>query len=107
MAQEKRWDPEYATIGGLMMAPPQLASVRDWLEPQDFTRPLCPELYQLIRELAHREISADPVVVFGELQSRGRIRPDGYPSLELVAMVEAVPTVQMVPYYARMIVQAS
>jgi replicative DNA helicase len=100
-------DPDYATIGGLLLAPDQLDTVGGWLRPEDFARPLCGEIYQHIVDMAARAVPVDPVTVLGELRRAGRVRADGYPAGELIAMVEAVPAPAMTPYYAGLVLEAA
>jgi replicative DNA helicase len=101
------FDPDYATIGGLLLAPDQFDTVHRWLRPEDFTRPLCGEIYQLIGTMRARAVPVDPVTVLGELRLQGRVRADGYPANELLAMVETVPVPGSVPYYARLVLSAA
>jgi replicative DNA helicase len=100
-------DADYATIGGLLLEPNQLAAVSGWLRPEDFARPLCGEVYQLVVGMHDRGVPVDPVTVLGEFRARGRVRADGYPGGELIAMVEAVPVPEATPYYARQVLAAA
>lgn len=100
-------DPEYATIGGLLMAPALYDEVNRWLRPTDFANPLCGEVFQLIGDMRGRGLPADPVTVLGEFRQQGRVRPDGYPATELVAMVQAVPVPEAAPFYGRLVLQAA
>jgi replicative DNA helicase len=100
-------DPDYATIGGILLEPAQLDHVSDWLRPEDFAKPLCGELYELLTTMRSVGNPIDPVTVLGELRRAGRVRSDGYPAGELVAMVETVPTPASTPYYARMVLEAA
>jgi replicative DNA helicase len=49
----------------------------------------------------------DPVTVLGEFRRHGRLRADGYPAGELIAMVESVPAPEMTPHYARLVLEAA
>jgi replicative DNA helicase len=100
-------DADYATIGGLLLAPHQLDTINDWLRPEDFARPLCGEVYQVMTAMHADSRPIDPVTVLGELRRNGRIRADGYPAGELIAMVEAVPAPAMTPHYARLVLEAA
>jgi replicative DNA helicase len=99
-------EPEYATVGSLLLALAELRQVAGWLRPEDFANPLCGEVYGLIVRMASAGIPVDPVTVRDELRRAGRIRSDGYPGLELVRMVEAVPSPLSVGYYGRRVEQA-
>ena len=44
----------------------------------------------------------DPVTVQAEMRRQGLLRRDGYPTMELVRMVEAVPVPAATAYYARL-----
>jgi replicative DNA helicase len=100
-------EPEYATVGSLLLALAELRQVAGWLRPEDFANPLCGEVYGLIVRMASAGIPVDPVTVRDELRRAGRIRSDGYPGLELVRMVEAVPSPLSVGYYGRLVVEAA
>lgn len=100
-------DADYATVGGLLLAPQQLDRVARWLRAEDFARPLCGEIYALVSSMRAASRPVDSVTVFGELRRLGRVRADGYPSGELIAMVESVPVAGMTPYYAQQVLEAS
>jgi replicative DNA helicase len=100
-------DADYATIGGLLLAPRQLDVLEAWLRPEDFARPLCGEIYEVIVAMRANSRAVDPVTVLGELRRDGRVRADGYPAGELIAMVEAVPSPAMTPHYARLVLEAA
>jgi replicative DNA helicase len=68
---------------------------------------LCGEIYELIGDMRSRGVPVDPVTVLGEFRQQGRVRPDGYPAIELVAMVQAVPVPEAAPYYGRLVLQAA
>jgi replicative DNA helicase len=100
-------DPDYATIGGLLLAPAQLEAVSDWLRAGDFARPLCGEVYETLTAMQAESTPIDPVTVLGEFRRHGRLRADGYPAGELIAMIEAVPMPAMTPHYARLVLEAA
>ncbi|HVV77945.1 MAG TPA: DnaB-like helicase N-terminal domain-containing protein [Mycobacteriales bacterium] len=100
-------DPEYATVGGLLLAPSLYAAVDRWLRREDFAGALSGEIYELIGDMRGRGVPVDPVTVLGELRQQGRVRPDGYPATELVAMVQSVPVPEATPYYGRLVLEAA
>lgn len=100
-------DPEYATVGGLLLAPDLIDPLRRWLHPTDFADPLCGELYQLLGRMHEGRQPVDPVTVLGELRRLGRLRTDGYPAAELVTMVGSVPVPSSTPYYARQVLEGA
>jgi replicative DNA helicase len=102
-----RFDPDYATVGGLMLAPEHYDVVREWLRPEDFARPLCGEIFELVGGLRASARPVDPVTVFAELRERGKVRKDGYPGNELIVMVQTVPVPASTPYYARQVLSDS
>lgn len=102
-----RMDPEYATLGGLLLAPDLIGPLRQWLQPGDFADPLCGELYQLLGRMQEDGRPVDPVTVLGELRRLGRLRTDGYPAAELVTMVGSVPVPTSTPYYARQVLEGA
>ena len=54
-----------------------------------------------------RGVPIDPVTVQAEMRSQGVLRCDGYPTHELIAMVEAVPVPAATAYYARLVLTES
>ncbi len=106
-AMTTAFDPEYATVGGLLLTPALYDEVDRWLRPTDFAGPLCGEVYGLIGEMRSRGAPVDPVTVLGEFRQHGRVRPDGYPAIELLAMVQAVPVPEATPFYGRLVLQAA
>lgn len=99
--------PEYATVGALLLAPAELKQVVGWLRPEDFYHPVCGEIYGVILRMTDQGTPVDPVTVRDELRKAGRIRRDGYLTMELVRMVEVVPTPASVGYYGRLVVEAA
>jgi replicative DNA helicase len=100
-------DADYATVGGLLLVPVLIDAVSGWLRAEDFARPVCGEVYQVISDMRARQLPVDPVTALGELRRLGRVRSDGYPASELIAMVEAVPVPRAAPYYARLVLAAA
>ena len=100
-------DAEHATVGALLLAPGELRQVAGWLLPEDFTRPVCGEVYGVVARMAGEGQPVDPVTVLAELRRQGRLRSDGYPTMELVRMVEAVPSPLSVGYYGRLVLEAA
>lgn len=99
--------PEYATVGALLLAPAELKQVSGWLRPDDFYHPVCGEIYGVILRMIEQGTPVDPVTVRNELHKAGRIRRDGYPTMELVKMVEVVPSPLSVGYYGRLVLEAA
>lgn len=99
--------PEYATLGGLLLAPKTLAEVQRWLRPEDFAAPAPRLTYSLILSMDARQVPVDPVTVQAEFRRQGLLRRDGYPTMELVRMVEAVPVPAATAYYARLVLTES
>ncbi len=99
--------PEYATLGGLLLAPATLCEVQRWLRPEDFAEPATRLTYSLILAMDARGVPVDPVTVQAELRRQGLLRRDGYPTMELVRMVEAVPVPTATAYYARLVLSES
>lgn len=96
-------DAEYPTLGGLLLAPAQLERVQRWLRPADFALPVARLTFSTILAMSTRGVPVDPVTVRAELARRGAIRADGYPGLELVRMIESVPSAGSTSYYARLV----
>lgn len=100
-------DPDHATMGALLLAPQLVEQVRPWLRPEDFAQPACGRLYELLLDMHDRDLPIDPVTVLAELQRTGQQRRDGYPAMELIAMIEAVPSPATGVHYARLVLEAS
>jgi replicative DNA helicase len=99
--------PEYATLGGLLLAPKTLREVDRWLRPEDFAGSAPRLTYSLILAMDAKKVPVDPVTVRAELGRQGLLRRDGYPTMELVRMVEAVPVPSNTAYYARLVLRES
>lgn len=98
---------EYATLGALLLAPKILAEVHRWLRPEDFAGPATRLTYSVILSLQARELPVDAVTVRAEMGKRGLVRRDGYPTMELARMLEAVPVPAAAAYYARLVLAES
>ena len=59
------------------------------------------------RAYGRRRHPVDPITVREELRKAGRIRRDGWPGMELIKMVESVPTPVSVGYYGRLVLEAA
>ena len=101
------FSPEYATLGGLLLAPRTLDEVNRWLRPADFEHNAARLTYSVILTMAARGTPIDPVTVQAEIRRQGLLRRDGYPTMELVRMVESVPVPAATPYYAKLVLSAS
>lgn len=100
-------EPEYATVGSLLLAPAELRQVRGWLRPEDFATPLAGEVYGLVLTMTANGTPVDPITVREELRKAGRLRRDGWPAMELIRMVEAVPSPLSVGYYGRLVLEGA
>ena len=100
-------NPEYATVGGLLLAPATLREVDGWLRPEDFAGGPTRLTYSLILAMDARKVPVDPVTVQAEMRRQGLVRRDGYPTMELIRMVEAVPVPASTAYYARLVLAES
>jgi len=100
-------DVEYATVGGVLLAPARLAEVSRWLRPSDFSGSAARAVYQVALLVHARGDPVDPVTVLAELRRRGELRRDGYPAGEIPRMVEALPVPASTAYYARIVLAQS
>lgn len=100
-------NPEYATVGGLLLAPATLREVDRWLRPDDFALSPARLTYSLMLAMDARKVPVDPVTVQAELRRQGLLRRDGYPTMELVRMVESVPVPASTAYYGRLVLADS
>jgi replicative DNA helicase len=57
-------DPDYATIGEILLDASQFDAVSDWLRSADFSRPLCGELFERMTTMRAIAMPIDPVTVF-------------------------------------------
>jgi len=83
------FNPEYATVGCLLLAPRTLDEVDRWLQPADFGDNAPRLTYSVILTMASRKLPIDPVTVQAGLRRQGLLRRDGHPTMELVRMVES------------------
>jgi replicative DNA helicase len=100
-------DPEYATVGGLLLAPQLLDEVVGWLRPSDFRHGQCGELYEVLVAMRRDGAPIDAVLVLDELRRRGKLDRGGFLAREMIAMVDAVPAPMMAPHYAKVVVAAA
>ena len=100
-------DPEYATVGGLLLAPQLLDEVVGWLRPTDFRHGQCGELYEVLVGMRRAGAPIDAVLVLDELRRRGKLDRGGFLAREMIAMVDAVPAPVMAPYYAKVVAEAA
>ncbi len=98
---------EYATVGGVLLAPGRLAEVSRWLRSGDFAGSATRTVYQAAILLQGRGDPVDPVTVLAELRRRGELRRDGYPANEIVRMVDALPVPASTAYYAKIVLAQS
>jgi replicative DNA helicase len=98
---------EYATVGGVLLAPAQLAEVSRWLRPSDFSRPPARTIFQLALLVHARGDPVDPITVLAELRRRGQLRRDGYPASEIPHMLESLPVPASTTCYARIVLAQS
>ena len=77
------------------------------LRPEDFAGTATRLTYSLILAMDARGVPVDPVAVQAEMRRQGLLRRDGYPTMELVRMVEAVPVLAATAYYARLVLTES
>lgn len=98
-------DPEYATVGGLLLAPNLLEPLRGWLRPDDFARGACTEIYTLLLDMHAGSRPIDAVLVLAELRARGQIDRGGFLPREMITMIETVPAPAMTPHYAQLVVE--
>ena len=100
-------DPEYATVGGMLLAPEQLDRVAGWLRPTDFAQPACAEVYGVLLTMRTDAELIDPVTVLARLRRDGRLDRGAFLTTELIRMVETVPAPVSTPYYASLVLEAA
>ncbi|MFE6869620.1 replicative DNA helicase [Kitasatospora sp. NPDC057692] len=94
---------EQAVLGAMMLSRPAIDAVIGTLRgPGDFYRPAHEVIYNAIRDLHDRtgaKVDIDPILVGGELTSRGELAKVGGPGY-LHTCVNAVPTAANAEHYA-------
>lgn len=98
-------DPEYATVGGLLLAPEQLDRVSGWLLPSDFANPACGEVYGVLLAMRSDAELIDPVTVLARLRRDGGLDRGAFLTTELIRMVETVPAPVSTSYYATLVLE--
>ena len=98
---------EAATIAGLILQPPKLDVVRDWLQPVDFTVQHYGRWYAIAIERRDQGLPIDEVALLTELRHRGDLGPDGRYALELATITERMPIAGDPVYYARAVLEES
>ena len=94
-------------MGGLLLAPRTLGEVQRWLRPEDFAGTATRLTYSLILAMDARGVPVDPVTAQPEMRRESLLRRDGYSTIELVRMVEAVPVPTATACDARMVLTES
>jgi replicative DNA helicase len=95
---------EQACLGSMMIQLPALYKAREIVAAVDFYRPTHQEIFNVVCNLADREIPIDHVEVQEELRSRGKLDEcGGMPYI--MALFDAVPTAGNVEYYANIVAE--
>jgi len=97
---------EVATLGAVLLDPPALTRVVDYVRPEDFYRQANGRVFDAILKLWDRGESIDLITLTNELQSEGqldRVGGAGYVS----SLTTSVPTSANVEYYAQIVRQTS
>lgn len=71
------WDAERALLGGVMLAPERLSSVRQTIRAEDFHRPSHQHLFTLVVALADAGIVPDLLAVIDEVDRHGAVNVYG------------------------------
>ncbi|MFW6228049.1 MAG: replicative DNA helicase [Alkalispirochaeta sp.] len=97
---------EVATLGAVLLDPPALTRVVDYVRPEDFYRQANGRVFDAVLKLWDRGESIDLITLTNELQSEGqleRVGGAGYVS----SLTTSVPTSANVEYYAQIVRQTS
>ncbi len=97
---------EVATLGAVLLDPPALTRVVDYVRPEDFYRQANGRIFDAVLKLWDRGESIDLITLTNELQSEGqleRVGGAGYVS----SLTTSVPTSANVEYYAQIVRQTS
>jgi len=94
---------EQAALGGLILAPRHLDTVRRWLRPADFTDPWHARVYDTLCERHSAGETITPVTIGTDLQDRlGRQHAD---AVRVHDLLQATPTNPVPVVYARMVLE--
>lgn len=90
---------EQNVLGALLVSPPAIPKVSDWLAPEDFHHPMHADVYRVILALTERDDPVD-VVTVGEYAAANRI---DVPATYIVQLGSDVTTVANVEAYAEIV----
>ncbi len=100
------WETERAVLGGVLLAPEQLDTVREHLTAQQFHRPAHQHLFTIMCELADKGTPPDTMLVLDAIEARGdaeRLGGLGY----VIALPGACASVDHVGAYAKRVADMS
>lgn len=94
---------ERCVLGSLLLAPALYAEIEAQLRIDDFYLPAHREMWAAMSTVAGRGMPVDFVAVADEMKMRGSLQRLEGGEASLVALAQAVPTVENVAYYARIV----
>lgn len=97
---------EYGILGSIVIDPDVLASVADYLKPEDFYRNAHKVIYQTMLSLYHRHEAADFITVVDDLERQGKLESVGGAGY-ITGLVNLVPTSGNIEYYAHIVEETS
>ena len=93
------WEVERSLLGGLLLDPASLPTIRETLRAEHFHRPTHAALYRLLCRLADGGTPADVTVVLDAAHAAGELERYGG-AVYLLALPMACPSVDNLPAYA-------
>ena len=99
-------DAEVATLGSVLLDPPALTRVVDYVRPEDFYRQANGRIFEAILKLWDRGESIDLITLTNELQTEGQLERAGGAAY-VSSLTTEVPTSANVEYYAQIVQQTS
>jgi replicative DNA helicase len=99
-------DAEVATLGAVLLDPPALTRVIDFVRPEDFYRQANGRIFEAIMKLWDRGESIDLITLTNELQAEGQLERAGGAAY-ISSLTTSVPTSANVEYYAQIVRQTS
>ncbi len=99
-------DAEVATLGAVLLDPPALTRVIDFVRAEDFYRQANGRVFEAIMKLWDRGESIDLITLTNELQAEGQLERAGGAAY-ISSLTTSVPTSANVEYYAQIVRQTS
>jgi replicative DNA helicase len=98
---------ERAVVGAVLLAPPRLDDVREWLELDDFEGTAERQAYQAFIELRAQQVDITPEAVEGQVRDSVTVGTQLADAPYLVSVMQETPSPKHAALYGRMVLEMS